>query len=114
MAFRVVPPAGRTTMMRLARALVLLGVSIAYFGYVFQVQSPAFTTSGLSEWLDPYFLNMVAEHWYRSVLTFRDPSSPLMYFPKPGTIGYSCSLVLFAPFYVIVRPFLHPFTAYSV
>ena len=68
----------RIPMARRARALLLLAVSIGYFGYVFQVQSPAFMTSGLSEWLDPYFLNLVAEHWYHSLLTLSDPASPLM------------------------------------
>ena len=110
----VVYPAGTHTLARIARAGIVLAVSIGYFGYVFQVRGPEFLTSGLSQWLDPYFLNVVAEHWYHTLLTFSDPSSPLMFFPKSGTIGYSCSLVLFAPFYVIVRPFLHPFTAYTV
>jgi len=109
-----IPSADRHATPRLARAFTVLAVSIGYFGYVFQVRSPEFMTSGLSEWLDPYFLNVMAEHWYHSLRTFSDPSSPLMFFPKSGTIGYSCSLVLFAPFYVIVRPFLHPFTAYTV
>src|SRR4051794_14990413 len=104
----------RNTVARLGRALIVLVISLSYFGYVFQVIRPVFRTSGLSEWLDPYFLNMVSEHWYHSLLTFSDPSSPLMFFPKPGTIGYSCALVLFVPFYAIVRPFLHPFTAYTV
>jgi len=99
---------------RLARAFVILAASISYFGYVFQVRRPAFLTSGLSEWLDPYFLNLIVEHWYHSLRTFSDPASPLMFFPQPGTIGYSCALILYAPFYVIVRPFLHPFTAYTV
>ena len=89
-------------------------MSFAYFGYVFQVHRETFTTAGLSEWLDPYLLNLLAEHWYHSLLTLGDPSSPIMFFPKTGTIGYSTSLVLFAPFYVVVRPFLHPFTAYTV
>ena len=71
-------------------------------------------TSGLSEWLDPYLLNLLTEHWYHSLLTFSDPSSPLVFFPISGTIGYSVALVLYAPFYVIVRPFLHPFIAYTV
>lgn len=110
----IVRPANRDASARLARGTAVLTASIAYFGYVFQVRGPEFMTSGLSEWLDPYFLNMLAEHWYHSLLTLSDPSSPLMFFPKAGTIGYSCSLVLFAPFYVIVRPFLHPFTAYTV
>jgi hypothetical protein len=106
-------PASRN-ITRFARAAVVLAVSLAYFGYVFQVHRPTLMTSGLSEWLDPYLLNVFAEHWYHTLLTLGDPSSPVMFFPKTGTIGYSTSLVLFAPFYVLVRPFLHPFTAYTV
>lgn len=110
----VTEPTASHAVARLARAFVVLAASLTYFGYVFQVRHPAFMTSGLSEWLDPYFLNAVAEHWYHSLLTFGDPSSPPMFFPAAGTIGYSTSLVLYAPFYAIVRPFLHPFTAYTV
>ena len=101
------------TVVRFARALIVLSISLAYFGYVFQVRRTGFMTSGLSEWLDPYLLNLLAEHWYHSVVTFSDPSSPPMFFPVSGTIGYSVGLVLYAPFYVILRPFLHPFVAYS-
>ena len=36
-----------------------------------------------------------------------------MYFPAVRTLGYSHGPVLFAPFYLLVRPFLHPFQAYS-
>src|SRR5690349_12715338 len=103
-----------TTRARVARGMIVLVLSIVYFGYVFQVLRPPFRTSGLSAWLDPYFLNVLAEHWYHSLLTLSDPTSPLMFFPKQGTIGYSSALILYAPFYALVRPFLHPFTAYSV
>jgi hypothetical protein len=99
---------------RLARALAVLTVSIGYFGYVFQVLHPPFMTAGLSDWLDPYLLNFIAEHWYHSLLTVSDPTSPPMYFPTRGTIGYSSSLALYAPFYIVIRPFLHPFIAYTV
>ena len=36
-----------------------------------------------------------------------------MYFPARGALGYSHGLVLFAPFYVAVRPWLHPLQAYN-
>lgn len=104
----------RNAILRLGRALVVLCLSLSYFGYVFQVHRPGFITAGLSEWLDPYLLNFLTEHWYHSLLSFSDPSSPPVFFPTSGTIGYSSALVLYAPFYVIVRPFLHPFIAYTV
>jgi hypothetical protein len=103
----------RNTLARLARALTVLCLSLSYLGYVFQVRRPTFMTTGLSEWLDPYLLNFLAEHWYHSLVTFSDPSSPPMFFPTSGTIGYSSALALYAPFYVIVRPLLHPFVAYT-
>jgi hypothetical protein len=37
-----------------------------------------------------------------------------MYLPVPKTLGYSHGLILYAPFYVAVRPFLHPYQAYSL
>ncbi len=93
---------------------MVVAVSAAYFCYVFQVFDHAFWVSGLSAWLDPYFLNYLLEHWYYSVRNLWDPASPPMYFPTQGSIGYSCGLILYAPFYLIVRPFLHPFPAYSI
>jgi hypothetical protein len=99
---------------RLARASIVVAAPVAYFCHVFQVFGGRFWTSGLSAWLDPYFLNYLLEHWYYSIRHFTDPASPPMYFPVRGTLGYSCGLILYAPFYLIVRPFLHPFPAYSV
>jgi hypothetical protein len=64
--------------------------------------------------MDPYFINYLLEHWYQCVTTFRDPASPPMYFPVSGTLGYSHALVLYAPFYVPIRFFFHPFQAYSL
>ena len=34
-----------------------------------------------------------------------------MYFPAHGTLGYSHGLIGYAPFYILARPFLHPFQA---
>ena len=67
----------------------------------------------MGDWIDPYFINFLLEHWYRSVLRLTNPASPPMYFPTRGTLGYSHGLILFAPFYAAVRPFLHPFQAYN-
>jgi len=104
----------RLPLARLSHACIVVATPVAYFCHVFQVFDGRFWTSGLSAWLDPYFLNYLLEHWYYSVRHFTDPTSPPMYFPATGTLGYSCSLILFAPFYLIARPFLHPFLAYSV
>ncbi len=37
-----------------------------------------------------------------------------MYFPVSGTLGYSHSLILYAPFYVVLRPFVDEFQAYTL
>ena len=101
-------------MNRLARASFVLLASLAYLASVFRLSSDAFWTHGLGDWMDPYFINYVLEHWYTSVAAFRDPASPPMFFPVPGTLGYSHGLVLFAPFYAAVRPFVHPFQAHGL
>jgi len=93
---------------------VLLAVSVAYLSYVFDVFHTRFWNAGLGDWIDPYFINSLLEHWYHAVTTFSDPSSPPMFFPAQRTLGYSHGLILYAPFYIAVRFFLHPFQAYSV
>jgi hypothetical protein len=100
--------------LRLARGLTVLAVSMLFLGSVFQFSQDGFWRNGLGDWMDPYFINYLLEHWYHAVRTLSSPASPPMYFPSPRTLGYSHGLVLFAPFYVLVRPFLHPFQAYSV
>ena len=100
--------------MRFLRASVVVALSTIYFSYVFQFSNASSRTAGLGDWIDPYFINYLLEHWYHSLLTFTDPASPPMYFPARGTLGYSHGLILYAPFYVVVRPFLHPFQAYTV
>jgi len=99
---------------KVSRAAILLVVSLSYLSYVFQIFHHTFWTSGLGDWIDPYFINYLLEHWYHSISTFSDPASPPMYFPVQKTLGYSHGLILYAPFYVAVRPFLHPFQAYSL
>jgi hypothetical protein len=99
---------------RLARAALVLAAAGGYLVYVFQPSHGAFWTSGIGDWMDPYFINALLEHWYQSAISLRDPSSPPMYFPARGTLGYSHGLVLFAVFYGPVRLFLHPFLAYNV
>jgi hypothetical protein len=104
----------KRTGVKVSRAAILLVVSLSYLSYVFQIFHHTFWTSGLGDWIDPYFINYLLEHWYHSVSTFSDPASPPMYFPVQKTLGYSHGLILYAPFYVTVRPFLHPFQAYSL
>jgi hypothetical protein len=92
---------------------MVLALSMLYFSYVFQLYGDAPFDSGLGDWIDPYFINYLLEHWYHSVLSLTDPSSPAMYFPVRGTLGYSHGLILYVPFYLAARPFFHPFQAYT-
>src|SRR5712692_10571790 len=101
---------GRT----LLRASLVVVLSLSYLGYVFHLFSRTFWTSGLGDWVDPYFINFLLEHWHHSVWSFTDPTSPPMYFPVRHTLGYSHSLILYVPFYLAVRPMLHPFVAYNL
>jgi hypothetical protein len=100
--------------MRLVRASVVLAVSLTYLSYVFDIFHQTFWTAGLGDWLDPYFINYLLEHWYHALSTFSDPFSPSMFYPAQKTLGYSHALILYAPFYVPVRLFFHPFQAYSL
>lgn len=100
--------------MRLVSASILLAVSLSFLSRAFQLSLATFWDSGMGDWMDPYFINALLEHWYRSVLSGTDPSSPPMYFPTRHTLGYSHGLVLYAPFYLPLRPFLHPFQAYNL
>src|SRR4029453_9587951 len=97
-----------------AFAAIVLFASASYLAYVFRLADGTFWTTGAGDWIDPYFINALLEHWYHSATTLSDPSSPPMYFPAEKTLGYSHALVLFAPFYGLVRPFLHPFQAYNL
>lgn len=98
----------------LVRAFLVIALSVAYFGMLFRLADASFWSSGLGDWQDPYLLNFLLEHWYRSAQRLTDPVSPPMFFPAAGALGYSCSLILYAPFYFVVRPFLHPFQAYGL
>ncbi|CAN5785071.1 hypothetical protein BH18ACI5_BH18ACI5_20400 [soil metagenome] len=102
-----------TVAVRFLRASVLLVFSLGFLGTVFHVAGSSFWTGGIGDWMDPYFINYLLEHWHHSLWTLSDPFSPPIYFPAVRTLGYSHGLVLFAPFYMLVRPFLHPFQAYS-
>jgi len=100
--------------MRAMRGAVVLAVSLSYVSYVFNVFHETFWTAGLGDWIDPYFINYLLEHWYHALSTFSDPFSPPMFYPAPTTLGYSHSLILYTPFYVPVRLFFHPFQADSL
>jgi hypothetical protein len=102
------------TAVRLVRGSIVLAVSVWFFSGVFRLPDGTFLRSGLGDWVDPYFINFLLEHWHHSVWTLTDPSSPPMYFPVRGTLGYSHGLILYAPFYILVRSFLGPFPAYNV
>ena len=101
-------------MARIGHASIVLVVSLSYLSYVFDIFHDTFWKAGLGDWIDPYFINYLLEHWYHSVTSFTDPSSPAMFFPAQKTLGYSHSLILYAPFYVPMRLFFHPFQADSL
>ena len=92
----------------------MLLLSIGYFAYVFRIPSGEWLRMGLGDWIDPYFINSVLEDWRYSLEHFSTPVSPPVFFPVRGTLGYSHSLVLYAPLYVIARMWLHPFTAHTL
>lgn len=91
----------------------MAAASLVYVGGVFHLRDGEFGSHAIGDWMDPYFINGLLEHWNHAVRTLTDPASPPMYFPATGTIGYSHSLILYAPFYVPLRLFLHPFQAYN-
>jgi hypothetical protein len=99
--------------MKHVQALVAVVVTVGYFCYVFQIPGHAFWESGVGDWGDPYFINFLLEHWYASATRLTDPTSPPMYFPVRGTLGYSHGLVLYAPVYIAVRSVLDPFQAHN-
>ncbi|MFL6279217.1 MAG: hypothetical protein ACJ731_03840 [Vicinamibacterales bacterium] len=104
----------RAHLARALRAAIVLGVSLSYLSYVFDILHATFWHAGLGDWIDPYFINYLLEQWYHAVSTFSDPFSPPMFYPAQKTLGYSHGLLLYAPFYVPVRIFFHPFQAYSL
>lgn len=104
----------RETISKGGRALIVLAISLSYLTYVFRPFDPAFWNTGLGDWMDPYFINYLLEHWYQSLRSLEDPASPPMYFPVRHTLGYSHALILYALFYAPIRLLVHPFQAYSL
>ena len=104
----------RQFLVALTRAAAVLLVSVPYVGYVFRINDRIFWSAGLGDWIDPYFINALLEHWYRAVGNLSDPASPPMFFPAARTLGYSHGLILYAPFYILPRLVLHPFIASSL
>jgi hypothetical protein len=98
----------------LARGAALLALSTIYLGYVFRLPTGEWRRMGLGDWIDPYFINSLLEQWLYSVTHLTSPVSPPVFFPVRGTLGYSHSLVLYAPFYVVARLWLNPFVAYTI
>ena len=96
------------------RTAPILVLSLGYLSFVFHVLDAGFWNAGIGEWLDPYFINFLLEHWHVTLSGLTNPASPPMYFPARGTLGYSHGLILYAPFYMAARTFLHPFQAYNV
>ena len=72
---------------QLARASIVLALSAWYFASVFRLSSGAPLHAGMGDWVDPYFIDFLLEHWYHSLLHLRSPVSPPMYFPAPSVSG---------------------------
>ena len=92
----------------------MLVLAATYLAYVFRLPSGIWLRMGLGDWIDPYFINSLLEQWRFSLTHFHSPASPPVFFPERGTLGYSHSLVFYAPIYSLARIWLHPFTAYTV
>ena len=98
---------------RLTRAVLVVGGIGAYLAFVFRLDDGQARSMGLGDWIDPYFINGLLEHWFHVARTIAHPASPPVFHPAPHTLGYSHGLVLFSPFYVAARAWLHPFHAYT-
>jgi hypothetical protein len=60
--------------------------------------------------MDPYYVNVVLENWYYSVVHLQASTTPPMYFPDVAA-RYSHGFILYAPIYIAIRLFAHPFVA---
>jgi hypothetical protein len=65
----------RARLRRVLRAAAVLAASLPFLSDVFGLSTPAFWQAGLGDWIDPYFINFLLEHWYHAVTTFSDPFS---------------------------------------
>ena len=52
---------------------------------------------------DSLFLNAIVEHWYRVIVGSAIWTSPAMFYPTPGTLGYSDAIFLYLPLYAAGR-----------
>ena len=100
--------------LRTAETAIVSVLTVAYLSTVFQVWTEPFWNAGLGDWIDPNFINSLLESWYYSLARFENPVSPPVFYPTPGTLGYSHGLILYVPFYVPLRWVLHPFQAYNL
>ena len=100
--------------MKFTRGLSVVALTTLYLSFAFRLFEGTFWTTGLGDWWDPYFINFLLEHWCLSALRLTDPTTPPMFFPTVGTLGYSHGLILYVPFYATARFFFHPFQAYNV
>lgn len=101
-------------MTRIARAVLVAVLSTAFFAWVFRFDDPTWRSASLGGWLDPYFINGILEHWRVSLLHGTSPASPPMYYPATHTLGYSCGLILYVPWYVLLRVWCDPFVAHTL
>jgi hypothetical protein len=95
------------------RGAMVLAASAGYLAFVYRLDDEQSRVLGLGDWIDPYCINGLLEHWFHVARTLANPASPPMFHPAPHVLGYSHGLILFAPFYVPLRLWLHPFHAYT-
>ena len=100
--------------LRTAQVAIVSVLTVGYLSTVFQVWGAPFWNAGLGDWIDPNFINSLLESWYYSLARLENPASPPVFYPTPGTLGYSHGLILYVPFYVPLRWVLHPFQAYNL
>jgi hypothetical protein len=91
-------------------ALAALGAATTYYFHVFRFSTDLPFTRGLGDWIDPYYVNVVLENWYYSVVNLNGSTTPPMYFPDVAA-RYSHGFILYAPIYTAIRLFAHPFVA---
>jgi hypothetical protein len=91
-------------------AALALAAAATYFYQFFGLSTGEPFRSGIGDWIDPYYVNVVLENWYHTVRHLHGHASPPMYFPDEAA-RYSHGFILYAPIYIVARVFTHPFTA---
>src|SRR3954464_11790382 len=73
---------------RMTRGATVLVLSAGYLAYVFRLGDEPVRGGGLGDWIDPYFINGLLEHWFHVARTLANPASPPMFHPATHVLGY--------------------------